>query len=115
MDADAKLNAALGRKAGIALDHAILHFDGAAHRINYATELYDSSVAGALHHATVMHGNGWIDQIATESPEPRQYAVLVGTGKLAISDDVRHQNCCEFTGLAHDRPPLDCYSRKPLS
>ena len=42
MDADAKLDAALGRQAGIALDHAVLHFDGAAHRVDDAAELDES-------------------------------------------------------------------------
>ena len=43
MDADAELDAALGRKAGVALDHAVLHFDGAAHGVDHAAELNDGS------------------------------------------------------------------------
>ena len=39
MDADAKLDAPLRRQAGVALDHAVLHFDGAAHRVDHAAEL----------------------------------------------------------------------------
>ena len=39
MDADAELDAALGRKASIALDHAVLHLDGAANGINDASKL----------------------------------------------------------------------------
>ena len=54
VDADAELDAALGRKASIALDHAVLHLDGAAHGIDHAAKLYDAAVAGALHYATVM-------------------------------------------------------------
>ena len=54
MDADAELDAALGRKAGVALDHTVLHFDGTAHGIDHAAELNDSSVAGALDHAPIM-------------------------------------------------------------
>ena len=36
MDADAELDAALGRKTSVALDHAVLHLDGAAHGIDHA-------------------------------------------------------------------------------
>ena len=41
MDADAELDAPVGRHAGIALDHAVLHFDGAAHGVDDAAELDD--------------------------------------------------------------------------
>ena len=39
MNADAELDAALGRQAGVALDHAVLHFDRAAHRVDHAAKL----------------------------------------------------------------------------
>jgi hypothetical protein len=68
VDADAKLDAALGRQAGVALDHPILHFDGAAHGIDDTAELDDASVAGALDDAPVMGGDGRVDQIAPKPP-----------------------------------------------
>ena len=102
MDADAELDAALGRKASIALDHAVLHLDGAAHGVDDAAELDEDAVAGALDHAAVMHGDGRIDQIAPERPQPRQCAILVGAGKPAVSDHIRRQYCREFPGLGHD-------------
>ena len=71
MDADAKLDATIGRQTSVALDHAVLQLDGAAHGIDYAAEFDDSAVAGALHHTTVMHSNGWVDQIAAQRPQPR--------------------------------------------
>ena len=37
MDADAELDAAVRRKTRVALDHAVLHLDGAAHGVNHAT------------------------------------------------------------------------------
>jgi hypothetical protein len=58
MDADAELDAALRRKTRIAFDHAVLDLDGAADRIDHASELDDAAVAGALHHAPVMYGDG---------------------------------------------------------
>ena len=105
MDADAKLDAALRRQAGVALDHAVLHLDGAAHGVDDAAELDDGSVAGALDDAPVMHGDGRIDQIAAERPQPRQDAILVGASEPAVADHVRHQNRREFPGLGHGFAP----------
>ena len=39
MDADAKLDAPIRRNARVPLDHRVLHFDGAAHRVDDAAEL----------------------------------------------------------------------------
>ena len=75
--------------AGVALDHAVLHFDRAAHGVDDAAELDDAAVAGALDDAPVMHGDRWIDQIAAQRPEPRQDAILVRAREPAIADDVR--------------------------
>ena len=72
MNADAELDAALGRHAGVALDHAVLHFDGAAHGVDHAAELDEAAVAGALDDAPVMCGDGRVDQIAAQPPQPRQ-------------------------------------------
>ena len=66
MDADAELDAALGRKAGVPLDHAVLHLDRAAYGVNYAAKLNQDAVAGSLDHAPVMYGDGGIDQVASE-------------------------------------------------
>jgi hypothetical protein len=46
MDADPKLDALLGREARVALDHAGLHFDSAAHRIDYTADFDVAAVAG---------------------------------------------------------------------
>ena len=54
MDADPKFDAAVRRQAAIALDHAVLHLDRAAHGVDHAAELDDRSVAGALDDAPVM-------------------------------------------------------------
>jgi hypothetical protein len=39
MNADAKLDTAFGREPGVALDHASLHLEGAAHGVDDAAEL----------------------------------------------------------------------------
>jgi hypothetical protein len=101
MDPDPEFDAAFGWQAGVSLYHAVLHLDGATHGLNYTAELHEDSVAGALYHPPVMHSDGGIDQIATESPQPRQRPILVGASKPAISDHIRSQNGSEFPGLGH--------------
>jgi hypothetical protein len=97
--ANAKLNAAIGRKAGVSLNHAILYFNGTTNGVNNAPKLNDTSVAGALNYAPMMNGDGWINQITTECAQPRQCPVLIGASEPAVSDYVRHQNRCELPGL----------------
>ena len=90
MDADPKFDALVGRDLGVALDHRPLDFNGAVHRVDDTAELDDAAVAGALDDAAVVHGDGRIDQVAAERPQPRQNPVLVGSGKPRIADDVGH-------------------------
>src|SRR5271165_1678283 len=104
MDADAEFDAALGRHAGVALDEAVLHLDGAAHRVDHAAKLDQAAVAGALDDAPVMCGDGGIDEIAAQPPEPRKGAILVRAGKTAVADDIRDQDRCNFLGSRHSGP-----------
>ena len=108
MDADAELDAALGRQAGVALDHAMLHLDRAAHGVNDAAELDDAAVAGALDHAAVMDGDGRIDEVAPERAQPRQDPVFIGAGEPRKPDNVGHQNSRQFARFGHrlDSPPV---------
>ena len=83
----------LGRHAGVALDHAVLHFDRAAHRVDHAAEFDDAAVAGALDDAAVMRGDGGIDQVAAQAPEaaracdPRRLPA-----SRLVADDIRDQD-----------------------
>jgi hypothetical protein len=45
MDADPELDAALGRNASIAFDHAVLQFSCAAHRVDDAAKFGEEPVA----------------------------------------------------------------------
>ena len=78
MKADPELNALVGRDLSVALDHRSLDFNGAVHRVDDAAELDDAAVAGALDDAAMVHGDGRVDQIAAQRPQPRQNPVLVG-------------------------------------
>src|SRR5580693_5332507 len=99
MDANAKLDTALRRQAGVALDHASLNLDRAAHGVDHAAELDEAAVAGALDDAAVMQGDGRIDQIAAQRPEPRQSAILVRARQPAIANHVGDKNRRNFPGL----------------
>ena len=109
MDADPKFDALVRRDPSVALDHRPLDFNGAVHCVDDTAELDDAAVAGALDDAAVVHGDGRIDQVAAERPQPRQNPVLVGSGKPRIADHVGHQDRGQFSGLAHGAtPPRPC-------
>ena len=71
MDADAKDDLTVLGHAGVALDHRVLHFDGAPHGVDGAAELDDASVAGALDDTAVVHCDRWVNEVATQRPQPR--------------------------------------------
>ena len=79
-----KLDATLGGQSGIALDHRRLHLDSAAHSIYNAPELDERAVSRPLDDTSAVHGDGRIDEIAAERPEPGQSAVFIGPGKPAV-------------------------------
>jgi hypothetical protein len=90
---------------GVALDHHPLNFNGAANRVDDTPELDNRAVSGAFDDPAVMHRDCWIDQVASERPQPRQNPVLVGAGKPRIAGDVGHQDRRELSGLGHGAPP----------
>ena len=55
MNADAKFDALFEHDARVALNHGVLHFECAAHCVDYAAELDDAAVAGALDDAAMVH------------------------------------------------------------
>ena len=70
------------------------------HRVDDTPKLDNCAVAGALNDPAVVHGDGRIDQVAAQRPEPRQNPVLVGSGKPRIADDVGHQDRRDFARFA---------------
>ena len=69
MDADAELDALLGRNPGIALDHRALDLDRASHRVDDTAKLDQAAVPGPLDDASVVHRDDWIDEVAPKRPE----------------------------------------------
>ena len=66
MNADAKFDPFFRRHPGVALDEAILHFDGAARCVDHAAEFDDRAVASALDDAPVVGGDGGVNEIAPQ-------------------------------------------------
>ena len=110
---NAKHDAALGRNASVTLNHAVLHFDRAAHRVHHAAELNNGSIAGSLDDAAVVHGDYGINQIATDRPKPRQRTIFVRAGEPAVTDYVRDKDSRDFPGLAHRTPMCGNLNRIP--
>ena len=104
MDADAELDAAVFRHARIAFDHAALQFDRAAHRVDHAAELDQRPVAGAFDHAPVMDGDGRVDQVAAQSPEPRKRALLVRAREPAVADHIGGEDRGKLPAFGHGSP-----------
>jgi hypothetical protein len=86
------------------LDEAVLHLDRAAHGVDHAAELDKDAVSGSLDDAPVMRGDGRIDQIAAQTAEPRQGAILVRSREPAVADHVRDQNRSNLPGFGHGAP-----------
>src|SRR5262245_22724777 len=101
MNANAEFDALVWRDLSVTRNHRPLDFDGAIHRIDDAAELDNCTVASAFDDAAMMHGDGRVDQVAPERAQPRQNAVLVGSGKARVADDIGHQDRRELPGLAH--------------
>src|ERR1700749_2474467 len=86
MNADAKLDAPVLRHARVALDHGVLHSDRATHGVHDAAELDYGSVAGSLHHAAVMDGDGRVDEIASQGAQASKRPIRVRAGQATEAD-----------------------------
>ncbi len=42
-----------------------------------------------------MHGNGLVNEVAAQRPQPRQSATFVRLGEATVADDVSGQYCSE--------------------
>src|SRR5215467_5679195 len=62
IDTDTELDAFLSGDIGIALNHAALDVDGAAHRVDYTSMLDKHAIAGGLNNTTAVFGNLRIDE-----------------------------------------------------
>jgi hypothetical protein len=97
MNAYANLDAAIGRQAGVAFDHAVLHLDRAARSVDHAAELDENAIPSALNDAVAMDRDRRVDQVAQQCAEPGQIALLLRTGEARIARDISRENCHELT------------------
>ena len=79
---------------------------GAPHRVDHAAELDNAAVASALDDAAMMDGDRRIDEIATETPQARQGAILVRRGESAVADNVGDQDCSKLARFPHGAPSV---------
>jgi hypothetical protein len=76
--------------------------------VDHAAKFDEAAVPGPLDDAAMMEGDGRVDQVAAQSAQARENAILVRTREAAVADNVRNQNRCNLPGLAHGAPPGPC-------
>ena len=103
VDADPKLDAPFLRHACVALDHAGLHFDGAANGVHHAAEFDKRPIAGALHNPPVMYSDGRVEEVASKRPKPSEGPFFVCAGEPTETDDIRGKDGGKFPALGHSR------------
>jgi hypothetical protein len=81
-----------------------LDFDGAVHCVDDTPELDNCAIASALDDATVMGVDRKVDQIAAQSPQPRQCTILIRPREPALADDICDQDRRDFTHSPHGAP-----------
>ena len=103
MDANAEDDASILWQAGVALDHGVLHFDGAAHGVDHAAKFGEEPVTGAFNDARFVYRDGRVDQVAAQRPQSGQCSILVGRGQTTESNDVSRQDRRDLSIFGH--PP----------
>ena len=80
------------RHCDVAISHAALDFDGAAHGFNDAGELRQQSVAGCLDDASAVLVDRRVDEDVQMLVQPRQRAFLVQAHQAAVTGDIRRED-----------------------
>ena len=104
VNADPKDDAAVRGHAGVTLDHGVLNFDGATHGVDDAAEFDKHAIASALDDSAIVRGDGRVDEVAANRPQPRQRPVLVRACKPTEAYDIGGQYSGKFAGLTHRAP-----------
>ena len=95
IEAHAELDPPFRLYVGVALGHAPLDGEGAAHGVHDARELRQDAVAGDAHDTAGVAGDGRGDKSVPIGSPLHERAMLVGTDKTAVAGNVRHQDCRE--------------------
>ena len=108
IDADAEIDAPLGRHVGVAGGHLALHLDRATNRIDHARELAEQTVARRMDDAAAVLLDFGVGNLAPQHFQRSQRAFLIRPHQARVTRDVRRQNCRQA--------PLDpflCHGRRP--
>ena len=108
MQADAEGLAALGGRAGVALDHAALQLDRRAHRLDGAAELDQHAVAHRLDDAAMEALDHRRHQLGEMRTQVDERPLLVGAHQAAVAVDVGEQDGRETTVGARARHRRGC-------
>src|SRR5215472_6600584 len=92
IDADAELDPAICRDAGIVLGQFALDIETAAHRVHRAVELDQKTVARGADQPAMVLGDFGLEQIFDMSGEAKVCALFIDPHQPGIADDIRHQN-----------------------
>src|SRR5262249_16673234 len=101
IDADAKLDAAVGRNTGVAPGHLTLRLDGTAQCIDHTTEFDEQPVAGGLDQAPAVLGDFRVDYLGAERLQAFEGAALVGSKQPGVARHIGREDRRETAGLAH--------------
>ena len=88
IDADAKVESLIGCNACVALRHAALHVDRAAHRIDDAREFHQQAVTGGLDDPAVVFGDLGIDKLPPVGLQRRQGAAVVRAHETRVAGHI---------------------------
>jgi hypothetical protein len=101
VNANAEQNLPFQREPGIALNHAVLHFNRTTDGVHNAAKLDQNAIAATFDDTAVMDGDRRINKISTETTKARYGALFIGSGKTAKTGDIRREYRREFAGFAH--------------
>ena len=90
-----------GATPALRSNHTVLNLDRAAQRIDHAAELDDQPIAGALDHPAVVGGDRRVGEVAAQSAQACEHALLVRPGETAEADDVGGKDGGELAGFFH--------------
>jgi hypothetical protein len=88
VDADTKVDALVCRYTCIALSHATLHVDRAAHRIDYAEKFQQQAIARGLDDPAAVFGDLRINQLPPVGLQSRQGRAVVAAHMQGIAHHI---------------------------
>src|SRR5437870_6744916 len=88
VDADTKVDALFRENTGIALGHATLHVDRAAHRVDHTGEFQQQTIAGGLDDPAVVLCNLRVDELPPVSLQSRQGGAVVAAHEKGITHHI---------------------------